>query len=266
LKDNNILKNRTIWLYNVPERFENKWINFIFEFKKKKSDIDDGSILCMEISTINQMSVNSPCIDVISWENHIFKYDVLMFAMHRVRNLNESECIKTYVSQIASSIASLDIEFCDALIDNYYRLIRYPERTVQSICNEIYTNDKAKIFQMTKRQFNYIIWSSQEQVLFPIIEKERLNFIKKYYHIVSANFQKAKAKEFQAIDLDSPMDMELGTLIEICNKKFEGTNEIRSNIADWNMLKTLRHARNKIAHRQPIDFELFYKVVNCSFI
>jgi hypothetical protein len=220
----------------------------------------------MEIVYINGMSVNSPSIDVISWENHIFNYDVLMFAMHRVRNLKEPECIKTYVSQIASSIASLDVEFCDALIDNYYRLIRYPERTVQSVCNEIYTNHHAKIFQMTKREFNYIIWSSQEQVLFPIIEKERLNFIRKYYHIVSANFQKAKAKEFQAIDLDTPMDMELGTLVEICNKKFDGTNEIRNNLMDWNMLKTLRHARNKVAHRQPIDFELFYKVVNCSFI
>lgn len=264
LIDNHILKNRTVWLYNVPERFENKWINFIFEYKRKV--FNSSSILCMEIGSMNRLSVNSPYIDVISWESHIFNYDVLMFAMHRVRNINEPECIKMYVSQIASGISSLDIELCDALIENYYRLIRYPERTVQSVCNEIYTNDKAKIFQMTKREFTYILWSAQEQVLFPIIEKQRLDFIKKYYHVVSANFQKAKVKEVQSIDLDTPMDMELGTLIDICNKKFEGTNEIKSNTTDWAMLKTLRHARNKIAHRQPVDFELFYKIVNCSFI
>jgi len=263
--DNNILKNRTIWLYNVPERFENRWINFICDLQRKKSNIENTSILCMEIGSIHRMSVNSPYIDVVSWNDHIFNYDVLMFAMHKVRNINEPESIKMYVSQVASSIASLDVELCDALINNYYRLIRYPERTVQTVCNEVYTNDKAKIFQMTKRQFTYILWSAQEQVLFPIIEKERLEFIRKYYHIVSANFQKAKVKEFQSIDLDSPMDMELGTLVDICNKKFEGTEEIKNNINDWSMLKTLRHARNKIAHRQPVDFELFYKVVTCNF-
>lgn len=264
--DIGILNNRTIWLYNVPERLENRWINVICELQRKKVNYNNVSnILCMEIGYIHRMSVNSPFTDVISWEDHIFNYDVLMFAMHRVRNLNEPETIKTYVSQISSTISCLDIELCDALIENYYRLIRCPDRTVQNVCNMVYTNDKAKIFQMTKRQFNYILWSSQEQVLFPVIEKERLNFIKKYYHIVSANFQKARVKECQSIDLDTPMDMELGTLVDICNKKFEGTNEIKNNTNDWAMLRTLRHARNRIAHRQPVDFETFYKVVTCNF-
>jgi len=264
--DIGILNNRTIWLYNVPERLENRWINSICEIQRKKVNYTNvNTILCMEIGYIHKMFVNSPNTDVISWNDHIFNYDVLMFAMHRVRNINEPETIKTYVSQISSSISCLDIELCDALIENYYGLIRYPEKTVQNVCNHVYTNDKARIFQMTKREFDYLLWSAQEQVLFPVIEKERLNFIKKYYHIVYANFQKARVKECQSIDLDTPMDMELGTLVDMCNKKLEGTSEIRNNFYDWNMIKTLRHARNLIAHRQHVEFETFYKVVTCNF-
>lgn len=263
-----VLSNRTIWLYNVPKRLEARWIASICDLQRKKAydNLENNSILCMEVDATNsKISVDTPYTQNINWDNHIFTYDVLMFAMHRVRNINELESVKTYISQIVSNIAGSDIEFCDMLIRNYYNLIRYPDKTVQKLCNQFYISDDAQIFKMTKLHFTYIIWSAQEQVLFPIIEKLRLDFIKKYLDVVTANYQKPRVKECQAVDLETPYDMELTTLIEICNRKFEGTDKIRNNVQDWNMLKSLRFARNKIAHRSPVEFDLFDKIVNFTF-
>ncbi|MGN1412010.1 MAG: hypothetical protein ACI4WH_05850 [Oscillospiraceae bacterium] len=268
LFDNKILNNRTIWFYNIPERLENRWITFLCEFQRRKLLYPNvnNTILCMEIDDAHQRSVNSPFTDTIIWNKQVFDYDVLMFAMHRVRNINEPESIKKYVSQLASSIASSDIELCDSLITRYYDLIRFPEETVQTICNMIYNNSNASIFNMTKRKFDYIVWSAQEQVLFPIIERERLNFINKYYDVVNKNFKNPEVKG-NGGDYESPYDVELGALVHICNRRFQGTEIIRNNNIDWDTLKSLHEARNKIAHRTPIkDFKLFNEVLNAKFI
>ncbi len=267
LFDNNVLNNRTIWLYNIPERLENRWITFLCEFQRRKLLYPDSnnSIFCIEIDDAHQRTINSPHTDTIFWNRQIFDYDVLMFAMHRVRNIEETESVKKYVSQVASSIASSDIELCDNLITEYYKLIRYPQETVQTVCNVMYDNDHASIFKMTRRKFNYILWSAQEQVLFPIIERERLNFINKYYEVVSKNFKNPEVKG-NVVDCDTPFDMELGALVHICKRRFQGTDIIRNNHTDWAMLQSLHKARNKIAHRTPVDFELFNEVLNAKFI
>lgn len=266
LFDNRILNNRTIWLYNIPERLENRWITFLCDFQRRKSLYPDANntIFCMEIDEAHQRSVNSPFTDTIIWSKQVFDYDVLMFAMHRVRNINEPESIKKYVSQLASSIASSDIELCDNLINRYYDLIRFPEETVQTICNIMYKDDTAPIFKMTKRNFDYIVWSAQEQVLFPIIERERLNFINKYYDVVLKNFKNSEIKTY-GNGYETPYDVELGALVYICNKGFQGTEVIKKNNIDWDILKNLHRARNDIAHRNPIkDFNIFNKVLNAS--
>lgn len=264
LFDNNILNNRTIWLYNIPERLENRWITFLCEFQRRKllhSNSNNNSILCMEIDDTHQRSVNSPYTDTIIWNKQIFDYDVLMFAMHRVRNINEPESIKKYVSQIASSMASSDIELCDNLIAQYYKLIRYPKETIQAICDTNYKNGNARIFKMTKRKYEYILWSAQEQVLFPIIERERLNFINKYYDVVSKNFSNPEVKA----NCETALDVELGTLVYICIKKFPGTEIIKNNSYDWKALETLHKARNNIAHRTYVSFETFNDIINIKF-
>lgn len=256
---NNVLKNRIIWVKGLEGSTANKWIKFCKGFTPKT--ISNG-LFVLEVHG-NISASESRFMKYINFSDNVSNFDVQLFNSFILDESRDktsySDLWKKYISTSVAIVCNFDAQVSELLlrevdfrkespIDGIARLSQLPEFSRRGSDEDsqhvfwLYRNNK--IAELNRR-----VWASQVQVLFPVIEMERVELIQKYIGEIHQALVYNSIVQY-GVTITEPIDAELGTLCYMMSHRRDD-NSYMLYIpveADRERIKFLHTCRNLIAH------------------
>ncbi len=256
-----VIRNRIIWVKGLDETAASKWINFCKGFTPKTAA--EGLFVLEVHGKITPP--DNRFIEYIDFSECVSSYDVQLFNSF-VLDDEESTSYKSnnwkkYISATAAMVCNVDAEVseyllhdvdfrCESALDGIARIAEMPEffrRGAEAGADHVlwlYRNHK-------NAELMHRIWASQVQVLFPIIEMERIEIIEKYRTEIDdalhANFITQYGEQ-----ITDPMEVELGSLCYMMSHRQSGDVYMYMlyipEEMDRERIKFLHECRNSLAH------------------
>lgn len=246
--ENTVLKNRIIWVKGMLNSQVADWLSFCRNYN---SENEENGLFVLEIQGgIHKHESNMHSIRLL---DYISNYDVQLFSSFIVEDKSSlSNAWKRYLSTAAAIICDIDAEIASQLLE----IIKPKKQSPLDIIAEIalwdeYSirgkDDKSSHIFMHCRNSNnkeleHRLWKAQVQVLFPLIEMERIKIIESYYHELQSTIEQKHIEQFGE-KITKPIQLELGTLCFIINRY----SCIRDKEAQ-ERISFLHKCRNHIAH------------------
>lgn len=253
-----VIKNRILWVKGLEGAIANKWIKFCKGFTPKTAA---EGLFVLEIHG-EAVLPESRFIEYIDFKECVSSYDVQLFNSFVLDEDEEiaygSDLWKRYISTTAAMVCNIDAEVSE-------RLLRDVDFSVESAIDGV-----ARIAQMSEfsrrgteegsehvlwlyrnkknAELNHRIWASQVQVLFPVIEMERIEIIEKYRDVISQALADNYIAQYGE-QITDPMEVELGTLCYMMShrKDIYYMLYIPDEI-DRKRIRFLHECRNLLAH------------------
>ncbi len=257
----NVIKNRILWIKGLGGETANKWIKFCKGFTPKTAS--EGLFVLEVRGKVN--SLESKFIEYIDFSECVNNYDVQLLNSFILDEDEEiaygSDKWKKYISTTVATVCDVDAEVSERLlhevdfrkesaIDGIARIAEMKEfvrRGEESGSNHVlwlYRNNEHS-------KLEHRIWVAQVQILFPIIEMERIELIKKYRNEINQALMDNHITQYGKQVTDS-MEVELGTLCYMMSYKQEREPNYYMlyipDEADRNRIRFLHECRNAIAH------------------
>lgn len=256
-----VIKNRIIWVKGLEGSVANKWIKFCKGFTPK---IATEGLFVLEIHG-DVASPESRFIKYIDFSSCISSYDVQLFNSFVLDNdedsVYKSDLWKKYISATAAMVCNVDAEVSELLIrDVNFRkesaingiariaeMPKFSRRGVEANSEHVlwlYRNKK-----MT--ELKHRIWASQVQILFPVIEMERIEIIERYRDTINKALTKNDITQFGE-KITDPMEVELGSLCYMMSHRQDGAENMYMvyipDETDRERIRFLHECRNLLAH------------------
>ena len=250
LISNGVLHDSIIWVKGFLRGQAERWIKFCKEYKS--SGIADGLCL-LEIRDYTHTRDNKP-ITVVSFDDWVSNYDVqLLNSFILDRGQRYSSYWKRYISTLAACLCESDAEISAELLDvmdftkeealsGLKKIVEsngYSSRGRDEKSGHVLALFRHKRYEDLQKR----VWAAQVQVLFPLIELERADYISKYSERIQLALNQEEIKQYGEV-LNNPTEVELGTLYYLVKSR-------RINVPsadDRQRIESLRHYRNTIAH------------------
>ncbi len=271
-----VIKNRIIWVKGLEGNAANEWIKFCKGFKPKTAA--EGLFVLEVHGTIQQRE--SRFMKYIDFGESVSNYDVQLFNSFVLDDeesafYKKSDVWKKYIAATAAMVCDVDAEISELLlrdvdfreesaIDGIQRIAEMPEfsRRGREAGSEhvlwLYRNNKMS-------ELNRRIWASQVQVLFPIIEMERIGIIERYRGPIQEALTDSDIVQYGE-KITDPMEVELGTLCYMMSHRQSEYAHIYMlyirDEADRERIKLLHKCRNLLAHVSCCDPEQVRKLLD----
>jgi hypothetical protein len=276
--DCDVLKDRVLWIKGVDEGQEALWVSFCADYRP--ASIHDG-LLVIELynSAVSNKNVSSQ-IKTLDYDDYVTDYDALLFDNLLAAEKNLTVLWKQYAAWVVSALCERDVEISERIIHeadfSKDDVIVLTEQIAQS---EIFEKRRMSEKLKPSHPFSIIrsgnlqelkrrIWKAQLQLIFPLIEIERLNFIAKWKtHIEEAvsvpylDIQSGGARTLTQYDeyLSNAADAEIGTIGRMMRlRRFDEPDEYLLYLPDENdrkRLNLLHEMRNNLAHMKSCAVE-----------
>ena len=263
-----VIKNRILWIKGLEGSTANKWIKFCKGFTPKTAA---EGLFVLEIHG-EIASPDSKFIEYIDFSECVSNYDVQLFNSFV---LDEDEALaygsdlwKKYISTTAAMVCDVDAEVSELLL----REVDFRKESVIEGIGRIANQDDFSrrgaeagsnhvlwLYRNNKRaELNHRIWASQVQVLFPIIEMERIELIEKYREEISQALMDNSIAQYGEL-ITNPMEVELGSLCFMMSHRQEQDYYMYMlyipDETDRDRIRFLHECRNAIAHVSICDPE-----------
>lgn len=270
----NIIRNRILWVKGLHAKDSEKWVRFCKGFTNRTAE---EGLFVLEIHDTVAIS-ESANLKVIEFSNYVSDYDCQLFNSFLLDNQNKYSNIynnnwKRYISTCAAKVCNIDAEVSEVLIrildfksedplegiQHIASLPDFSRRGKDSDSNHVLrsyrNNDMDEIYHR--------IWSAQINVLFPIIELERIAFVQKYYEIITQVIADNAIHQYGEL-LQDAFDIELGTLCYLMSKRNDDGLYVLyiPSDDDRDRIKFLHDCRNALAHRTCCTPEQICQLLN----
>lgn len=256
-----VIRNRILWIKGLEGTTAGKWIKFCKGFTPKTAA---EGLFVLEIHGKVEPP-DSRFIEYIDFSECVSNYDVQLFNSFVLDEDEEiaygSDIWKKYISATAAMVCEVDAEVSELLlrdvdfrkesaIDGIARISEMEEFSRRGA--EVGSNHVLWLYRNNKTsELNHRIWASQVQVLFPVIEMERIELIEKYRKEISQALTDNHITQYGE-QITDPMDVELGSLCFMMrNKQENGFYKYMLYIPDEfdrDRISFLHDCRNSIAH------------------
>ena len=235
---NSPLRHRVVCSRGVTNANANAWIKTINKYLDCCKNGDHGVFILITQGT---PTVASKHIETIRYTDYVSEYDCLMLCMTILSYEKCTPVQKRYVSEVASNIAKGNIHVAGALASAGYQLALSPYETASEALQQC----AIKITSLHER-VKVGVWETQIKLVFPKLEDFRRDIIIKYKPRLQEHLPITSSSGER---VDRVTDLELGQLYFICGK-----NSIIEK-TEFEMLKKMREARNKLAHQDVLTIE-----------
>ena len=256
ISDRNVIKNRIIWVKGLDDKTAAKWLQFCRGFSPRSAA--DGLFVLEVHGKVS--APESRYMQQIDFDDCVSSYDVQQFNSFL---LAEQNCYSTnwkhYISTVAAAVCGVDAEVSEMLL----RVVDFrTETAIDGLrrIDEMGDFDRRGDEQHGNHPLWHLrsdniaellhrIWTAQIQVLFPIIELERQQLVKKWYTTISDALKDNRVDQYGAI-LTDPTEVELGTLCFMMSCKVYGDYRMLyiPDDTDRERIRFLHECRNKLAH------------------
>ncbi|MCI8790852.1 MAG: hypothetical protein HFH92_17510 [Lachnospiraceae bacterium] len=251
-----VIRNRIIWVKGLGESVTEQWIQFCRGFSPKS--VLDGLFVLEVQEKIRQSDIRP--LEVINFRDYVSSYDVQLFNSFLLDGQdNYSDMWKKYISTVVAVVCDTDAEISAhilssvdlkvrSVIDGLQDIVALPEysrRGAEANSNHVLWYSRHNDCIELERR----IWSAQVQVLFPIIELERVRLIRKWHNIIQEALDNNDISQFNELIRD-PMDVELGTLCYMMKHRTDRGLYILyiPDEKERERISFLHDCRNQLAH------------------
>lgn len=284
LLSKNVLINRVVWVTQASADQASAWINFCNEYHAKSRY--DGLFIIEANEKVLSNSSHSG-VNMLRYRDYTSYYDSLLFN-NMICSAEKGHIEQTqYKATVSALICSGDAELSKEFVSRADFTVQSPVHTLQEIfadqfCLQRYdetlldeTHPLSIIRSGDFKTLQYAVWKAQLQVLFPLIESERIRIVEQYEGEIEA----ALATEYfdflrhtnQYITqygerVTRAHDVEIGTLYRMSHLKRASDTSLYlfflPNEEDRDRLALLHDMRNSIAHVEPCPVEMVTKLLS----
>lgn len=250
-----IIKNRIVWIKGIDPDVAGEWIRFCRGFSQRSAA---QGVFVLEVNE-NTSVTETNLLRVINFSDCVSNYDVQLFNSFVLGNQKQySDGWKKYIAVCTAAICGVDAEISQTMLQSLDFRVESPLEGIRQIdqmpdfmrrgengSNHVlwhYRNGDMALLE-------HRLWSAQVQVLFPMIELERVELIGRYERQIREVLASGGITQYNQI-LQEPMDVELGTLSYLMGAKMEDgfyTLYIPSE-EDRKRIRFLHTCRNQLAH------------------
>lgn len=250
-----IIKNRIVWIKGIDPDVAGEWIRFCRGFSQRSAA---QGLFVLEVNE-NTSVTETNLLRVINFSDCVSNYDVQLFNSFVLGNQKQySDGWKKYIAVCTAAICGVDAEISQTMLQSLDFRVESPLEGIRQIdqmpdfmrrgengSNHVlwhYRNGDMALLE-------HRLWSAQVQVLFPMIELERVELIGRYERQIREVLTSGGITQYNQI-LQEPMDVELGTLSYLMGAKMEDgfyTLYIPSE-EDRKRIRFLHTCRNQLAH------------------
>ena len=250
-----IIKNRIVWIKGIDPGVAGEWIRFCRGFSQRSAA---QGLFVLEVNE-NTSVTETNLLRVINFSDCVSNYYVQLFNSFVLGNQKQySDGWKKYIAVCTAAICGVDAEISQTMLQSLDFRVESPLEGIRQIdqmpdfmrrgengSNHVlwhYRNGDMALLE-------HRLWSAQVQVLFPMIELERVELIGRYERQIREVLASGGITQYNQI-LQEPMDVELGTLSYLMGAKMEDgfyTLYIPSE-EDRKRIRFLHTCRNQLAH------------------
>jgi hypothetical protein len=262
------LDNRVVWIKGMNPEQEKNWLRFCKSYSV--SDDYNGRFVLETRWTDNENEQRN--YGVIRYKDLIKQYDLTLFnsIYLNIEKPNYNPIWQQYAAVACSLLCKTDAEISHAFMETCdfknEELITGMRKIAQ---DDMYQrrgeNDEKHILSMVRNEekgsIAMQVWKAQLQVIYPLIEIERVSFVDRYYDQIKDalgkqyyDYQNYSARTvFQfGEEIDNPDEAELGTLYRLTKLKcYNDQSQYLLYIPDEQArqrLELLHSIRNALAH------------------
>ena len=252
----NVLQNDVLWVKGITSETVKRWLDFLLEFNacnSKKSRIvleirDD--IQYPEQNTVEEIDYSSYISD-----NNLQLFNSIL--LDRMPNITGAW--KRYLSALAACLCETDAEIAEYFLNEHAEQAGSPISILKTIAQDSdysrrgAADGSSHILSLVRHkctsQIERRIWKAQLQVLFPVVEAERINLIERIKHDLTAMISVREIRQYGE-SIVNPYDFEWGTLFYAMKlTSINGEYYLKSlSKADREEIRRFRDYRNNLAH------------------
>ena len=249
IQENNVLKNRIVWIKGMINSQVSNWLSFCRDYNCE--NVEKGLFVLEIQGGVHKQDNNN--MRYIRLLDCISNYDVQLFSSFIVEEKSSlSNAWKRYLSTASAIICDIDAEIASQLLEKINPKNQSPIDIIAEMAScEEYSirgaDDKSShIFTHYRnnniKEIEQRLWKAQVQVLFPLIEMERIKIIESYFSELQSTIEQKHVEQFGE-KITKPVQLELGTLCYIMNRySCIRDKEARERIS------FLHKCRNHLAH------------------
>ena len=280
--DKKVLSNRVVWIKGMNPEQEKRWLQFCREYFPD-SETDGRFVLEVRWSG---KDANAKSLTTIEYGEMISGYDLSLFnsIFLNSEKTSYSPIWQQYAAVLCALLCNTDAETSKALMDACDFPHEEPIRGIRIVAaDERFqrrgeTNRTHVLSMMRQNDINGIetqIWKAQLQILFHLLEIERVSFINRYYQLIedalATKYYDSRTRQAKYVlqfgeKVDSPDDAEIGTLRRMTLlKRASDKKQYLLYIPDESArsrLELLYDIRNALAHRKCCSAEQVLQFVN----
>jgi len=231
IKQRGFLKESLLLVSHIEEEERPGWADFVTKYKS--GDIHNGVFL-LEVKGKGRSlgpGVSSRVVTIDPREK-ISIYDILSFTMLLASQLQVHEIWKQYIVWLTSLFFEHDIEALSRFFQGPVLKSSTPAEILQAIEDRV----------QDKELFNHAAWQAQLQIIFPLVEKLRVQIIQQHLEAIRATLEQYDC-EYCGKRIEDPLDAELGFIVFLAGNRW-----LDLSPEDYYDVNFLRECRNNLAH------------------
>lgn len=272
-----VLTNKIIWVKGLSADQLQAWMDFCRQFETLS--IENGIFIIENREPIpDSLPDIFQTVDFVQFVSH---YDAMLFNSLLVSEKYStlSRLRQGYISVAAAYLCEFDAELSESLLQQKEWFKKAPQDMLIELAKDetfirrgerhgsphvLTLLRENRITELSQR-----LWTAQIQVLFPILEMQRIKIIKRLYNKLQAILNTEVIEQFGQ-KVTTPYELEFGTLVFLMAKHDNSGNRCLY-IPDEtlrNAIINLRECRNLLAHRhqccspEQVDFILSFEEKN----
>ena len=280
--DNQVLANRVLWVKGMNPEQEKKWIHFCREYSPENET--DGRFV-LEIRW-SEEDVGTKNFSYIKYNEMVNRHDLSLFNslfLNREK-LSYSPVWQQYIATLCALLCNTDAETSKEFMETCDFLQDEPILGMRMVADDARyqrrgETNRAHILSMIRQgnlsEIEAQIWKAQLQVLFPLLEIERVSFVNCYHQQIeealSEEYYDYRTGQSQLVfqfgeRVDEPDDAELGTLYRMMRlKRNSDYSQYLLYIPDEQSrirIELLHDVRNALAHRKCCSIDKIAEFIN----
>ena len=230
-----------VWITGIQDKGDlARWAAFISQYEYHAELLDHHAVFILEYTGVPA--------DISGIEKIVYtveSYDCRVFCLEAAATLANSE-LRAYQAELALCIGGDNPEFCAALLMAGDAFLCDPVKTTMGLASEGTSSDGTPFACMTEVQISSAAWEAEIILLFPILERFRMDFVTKHQLELVRHLPITNSNGDQITD---PFDLEIGSIYYIVSSMSKAFTA--DDIED---IQLCRKIRNLLAHNRPVPY------------
>lgn len=253
--DDIVIHDRYFWVQIQSAKNLEDWTSFVSDYLKERQKEKATAVFIIEWQDEKNVKAKKG-IRIRNFDDYISTYDRIVFAMLAASSLTETPFIKSYLSELASSVLKNDIELCAECMCQYHAFLKAPFATINHIMtSNVRSDGREYSFSKSEETVKHNIWQAQIKTVYPVLEEFREAFVKKHRSAIQNELPISSSTGEKYTD---PEDVELGTLVYMA-----GSGKLSLKTKEYEELVRYREARNNLSHLNTLSLEEIQELNIC---